>query len=100
MIRETTPLPSPSRRRSAELAAMTNRIRIIKHEVTPDCGSYEVQIPGRPSKYFYWDEVPARPFKEDLLEREQALEKAKATARMIERRFEKALRAKARSRSA
>ena len=24
---------------------MINRIRIIKHEVTPDCGDYEVQIP-------------------------------------------------------
>ena len=45
---------------------MTNRIRIIKHEVTPDCGSYEVQIPGRPSKYFYWDDVPAWRFMGDL----------------------------------
>jgi hypothetical protein len=74
---------------------MTNRIRIIKHEVTPDCGSYEVQIPGRPSKYFYWDDVPAWRFiREDLSEREQALEKAKAAARKIERRIDKALRAK------
>ena len=39
---------------------MTNRIRIIKHEVTLDCGSYEVQIPDRPNKYFYWDDVQAR----------------------------------------
>ncbi len=79
---------------------MTNRIRIIKHNVTSDCGSYEVQIPGRPSKYFYWDEAQARPLKADLLKREQALEKAKAAARTIERRIEKALRAEARSRSA
>ena len=79
---------------------MTNRIRIIKHEVTPDCGSYEVQIPGRPSKYFYWDDVPARRFREDLLEREQALEKAKAAAGKIERRIDKALRAEARSQTA
>ena len=79
---------------------MINRIRIIKHEVTPDCGSYEVQIPGRPSKYFYWDEVPARRLRENLSEREQALDKAKAAARTIERRIEKGLRSEARSRSA
>ena len=48
--------------------------------------------PGRPSKYFYWDEVPARRLSENLLEREQALDKAKATARTIERRIEKGLR--------
>ena len=79
---------------------MINRIRIIKHEVTQDCGSYEVQIPGRPSKYFYWDEVPARRLRKNLLEREQALDKAKAAARTIERRIEKGLRSEARSRSA
>ena len=79
---------------------MTNHIRIIKHEATPDCGSYEVQIPRRPSKYFYWDDVPARRFREDLLEREQALEKAKAAAGKIERRIDKALRAEARSQTA
>jgi hypothetical protein len=79
---------------------MTNRIRIIKHEVAPDCGSYEIQIPGRPSKYFYWDNVYPRRLREDLLEREQALEKAKAAARKIERRIDKALRAEARSQTA
>jgi len=31
------------------------KIRIIKHEVVPDRGSYEVRFPdGRPSKYFYF----------------------------------------------
>lgn len=78
---------------------MTNRIRIIKHEATPDCGSYEVQIPGRPSKYFYWDDVPARRLGENLLQHEQALKKAKAAARIIGRRIEKTLRAEARLRS-
>jgi len=77
---------------------MTNRIRIIEHEVTIDCGSFEVQIPGRPSKYFYWDEVPARRLKENLLEREQALENARAAARTIQRRIEKVRRSEARSR--
>ena len=34
------------------------KIRIIKHEVVPDCGSYEVRFPdGRPSKYFYFENL-------------------------------------------
>jgi hypothetical protein len=37
------------------------KIRIIKHEVVPDCGSYEVRFPGgRPSKYFYFENLPGR----------------------------------------
>jgi hypothetical protein len=40
---------------------MTDRIRVIKHEAVPDCGSFEVRYPdGRPSQYFYWDDIPAR----------------------------------------
>ena len=78
---------------------MAKRIRIIKHEISPDCGSYEVQIPSRPSKYFYWDEAPGQPLNNDLVEREQALENAKTAARMIECHIEKGLRAEARSRS-
>jgi hypothetical protein len=35
------------------------KIRVIKHEVVPDCGSYEVRFPdGRPSKYFYFENLP------------------------------------------
>ena len=31
------------------------KIRVIKHEVVPGCGSYEVRFPdGRPSKDFYF----------------------------------------------
>ena len=34
-------------------------IRIIKHEVVPDCGSYEVRFPDeRPSKYFCFENLP------------------------------------------
>jgi hypothetical protein len=37
------------------------KIKVIKHEVVPDCGSYEVRFPdGRPSKYFYFENVPGR----------------------------------------
>jgi hypothetical protein len=39
---------------------MTDRIRIIKHEAVPDCGSFEVRFPDRPSQFFYWDDIPAR----------------------------------------
>jgi len=35
-------------------AVMTDRIRIIKHEIVPDCGSFEVRFAdGRESKFFY-----------------------------------------------
>lgn len=33
-------------------------IRLIKHEAVNDCGSFEVRhCDGRPSRYFYWDEL-------------------------------------------
>jgi hypothetical protein len=35
-------------------------IRLIKHEAVPNCGSFEVRFPdGRPSRYFYWDDLRA-----------------------------------------
>jgi hypothetical protein len=56
-------------------------IRLIKHEVIPKCGSFEVRFPdGRPSRYFYWDDLPSRRLRPDLLNGETALEKAKAFA--------------------
>lgn len=61
---------------------MTDRIRIIKHEAVPLCGSFEVRYPdGRPSQYFYWDDIPARRLRPETLDRETALEQAKALAR-------------------
>jgi len=39
---------------------MTERIRIIKHRVAPKCGSYEFDSLGRPSKFFYWEDIPGR----------------------------------------
>jgi hypothetical protein len=61
---------------------MTDRVRIIKQEAVPDCGSFEVRFPdGRPSQYFYWDDVPSRRLRPDMLDRETALEQAKAVAR-------------------
>jgi hypothetical protein len=56
-------------------------VRVIKHEAIPGCGSFEVKIPGQPSQYFYWDDIPARRMRPETLDRETALERAKALAR-------------------
>jgi hypothetical protein len=61
-------------------------IRIIKHEAVPGCGSFEVRFPDdRPSQYFYWDDIPARRLRPETLDRETALEQAKAAARAAQR---------------
>jgi hypothetical protein len=53
---------------------MSDRIRIIKHEAVPGCGSFEVRFPDdRPSQYFYWDDIPARRLRPETLDRETAL---------------------------
>jgi hypothetical protein len=56
-------------------------VRLIRHELVPKCGSYEVRQYGRPSQYFYWDDLPSRRLNPDTLSSEQALEKAKAAVR-------------------
>jgi hypothetical protein len=62
------------------MAAMT--IRIIKHEAVPQTGSYEVRFSdGRPSVYYYWDDVAGRRLSADQMNSTQALEAAKAFAR-------------------
>ena len=44
-------------------------VRLIKHEVIPDCGSFEIRFPdGRPSRYFYWDDLPSRRLRPDLVD--------------------------------
>lgn len=61
---------------------MPDRIRIIKHEAVPDTGSFEVKFPdGRPSRFFYWDDMPGRRLRADQVDRETALEAARALAR-------------------
>jgi hypothetical protein len=61
---------------------MADRIHIIPHEGVPKCGSFEVRFPdGRPSRYFYWDDMPGRRSRPNVLTSEQALEQAKAFAR-------------------
>ena len=57
-------------------------IRLIKHEVVPDCGSFEVRYDdGRPSVFFYWDDVPGRRVRPEQMDRKQALQAAQAFAR-------------------
>ena len=65
----------------------TDRIRIIKREPVPGCGSFEIRFPdGRESIYFYWDDIPARRLRPETVDREAALEQAKAVARAAENR--------------
>jgi hypothetical protein len=65
----------------------TDRIRIIKHEAVPGCGSFEVRFPDdRPSQYFYWDDIPARRLRPEMLDHATTLEQAKAVARAAETR--------------
>ena len=61
---------------------MTSQIRLIKHEVIPDCGSYEVRFPdSRPSKYFCFENLSSRRLRPDLVEQPIAEQDAKAFAR-------------------
>lgn len=60
---------------------MTDRVRIIKHEVVPKCGSFEVQLPDGRSAYFYFEDDPGRRLRPEVMTRDQAMEKAKAFAR-------------------
>ena len=63
-------------------------IRIIKHEAVPQTGSFEVRFPdGRPSVYFYWDDIPARRLRPETFDRASALKKAKAVARAARARL-------------
>jgi hypothetical protein len=64
---------------------MTN-IRIIKHEVIPQTGSFEVKFSDRrPSVYHYFDDDPGRRSITGKMTSEQALELAKAAASPLEK---------------
>ena len=61
---------------------MPDRIRIIPHEAVPQCGSFEVHFPdGRPSRYFYWDDIPGRRLRPDLVDSATAKRAAQLFAR-------------------
>ena len=57
---------------------MSDRIRIIKHEAIPGCGSSEVRFPDRGSRYFYWNDLPSRRLRPETPDRETVLENARA----------------------
>lgn len=62
----------------------SHSIRLIKHEAVPDCGSFEMRHgDGRPSRYFYWDDLPSRRLRPELLTREAALDAARDVARDV-----------------
>ena len=43
-------------------------VHIRRHEVIPKCRSFGVQYSdGRPSQYFYWENLPGRRLRQDLL---------------------------------
>ena len=57
-------------------------VRLIKHERVARCGSFEVRYSdGRPSEFFYWDDIPGRRLNPDAVDSQTAPERAKAFAR-------------------
>jgi hypothetical protein len=62
------------------------RIRLIRHEAVPKCGSYEIRFPdGRPSRFIYWDDIPGRRLRPDLVDSAVAERVAKIFARAQQR---------------
>ena len=47
----------------------------------PGCGSFEVRLPARTPQFFYFDDLPSRRLRLEILTRDEALEQAKALAR-------------------
>lgn len=57
-------------------------VRILRHELIPDCGSFEVRFAdGRPSVYRYWDDAPSRRLRPDILTKAEALSQEQEVAR-------------------
>jgi hypothetical protein len=66
-------------------------IRLIKHEAVPKCGSFEVRFSdGRPSRYFYWGDIPGRRLNPYAVDGQTALERAKVFARAERNNLEQA----------
>ena len=64
-------------------------VHLRKHEAVRDCGSYEVWFDdGRPSKFFYFDDLPNRRLQPDIMTKAQAAEAAQAFARAEREKLE------------
>ena len=59
-------------------------VRIIRHSVIPDSGSFEVRTPTG-STYFYWEDNPSRRLRPEQVDQETAKKLAQEFARSIER---------------
>ena len=71
-----------------EIGLMTTRI--IKHEAVPQTGSFEVRFPdGRPSVYFYWDDVASRRLGAEQMDSKRALAAAKTLGYRAEEFFDR-----------
>jgi len=52
-------------------------VHLRKHEAVQDYGSYEVWfVDGRPSKFFYFDDLPNRRLRPDIVTKAQARDTA------------------------
>ena len=58
----------------------TARVRIIKCETVPGCGSFEVRFADGREHLHLLGEIPARRMRPETLDRDTALEKALARA--------------------
>jgi len=59
------------------IAGARMAIRILKHEAVHQTGSFEVRFPGgRPSVYFYWEDVASRRLSTEQMDSNRALEAA------------------------
>jgi hypothetical protein len=57
-------------------------VHLRKHEAVRDTGSYEVWFDdGRPSKFFYFDDLPNRRLRPDVMTKAQAFDAAQTFAR-------------------
>jgi hypothetical protein len=57
------------------------KVQLIKHETVPKCGSYEVRIEGRRSRFFHWEDLPSRRLRSEQLTGAHAVELAMLLAR-------------------
>jgi len=65
------------------------KVRLIKHEAVPNCGSYEIRFPdGRPSRFVYWDDLAGRRMRPEMVDSAVTERVAKIFARAEQRRLD------------